>query len=248
MEDCVVLHGIVLRSGDVGEYDKRLVILTKERGRITAFASGARRPKSLLRAGCVMFVYGEFTLYPMKDAYKVNSVEIENAFYQLSGDIQTACYASYFAEVAEYFTQENVACVQVLKLLYQSFRALLSDKIPNRLVRCIFEMKMLVLDGTYPQMFQCIHCGIEQVKYFSALKNGMFCEKCGKETGDFTVLNTSTIYAFQYIISAQISKLYTFVVKEEVLAEMEFVLRRYYQLHVEKDFNSLEILKVCGEK
>ena len=69
----------------------------------------------------------------------------------LSTDMEAACYGSYFLETAAYFAQENLDGTELLKLLYQSLRALLRPALPNRLVRRVFELKSMVINGEYTQ-------------------------------------------------------------------------------------------------
>lgn len=151
MRETITLTGMVLISAPSGDYDRRLVLLTKERGKITAFSHGARKPGNALMAASRPFCFGSFALYEGKSAYNLQSAQITNYFDELSADMEAACYGSYFLEAACYLAQENLDGTELLKLLYQSLRALLKPALPNRLVRRVFELKLMVINGEYTQ-------------------------------------------------------------------------------------------------
>ena len=63
----------------------------------------------------------------------------------MRNDYDAAIYGMYFLEIADYYTRENNDEEELLKLLYQTVRALLKDNIDDRLVRCIFEIRSMVM-------------------------------------------------------------------------------------------------------
>lgn len=151
MREAVTATGMVLKSASSGEADRRLVILTRERGKITAFARGAKRPGSALMAASRTFAFGTFRLYEGREAYSLLGAEITNYFEEIAMDVEAACYGSYFLELADYYSRENLDGTEMLKLVYQSLRALLKPALPNPLVRRIFELKAMVINGEYTQ-------------------------------------------------------------------------------------------------
>ena len=149
MREYIWMTGIVLKQSPVGEYDRHISLLTRERGKITVFARGAKRPKSPLMGVSRTFAFGTFRLFEGRDAYSLEGAQISNYFEEIAQDMEAACYGSYFLELADYYGRENLDGSQLLKLLYQSLRALLKPAIPNRLVRRIMELRAMVINGEY---------------------------------------------------------------------------------------------------
>ncbi len=244
----IVLTGMVLSATPIGEYDRRIVILTKEQGKISAFAKGSRRPNSHLVGVVNPFTFGKFTIYEGRNSYTIQSVEVANYFSELRNDVVGAYYGFYFLEFANYYTRENIDERNMLKLLYQSMRALTNPHIPNQLVRCIFELKTYYIMGEGPEVFQCVICGDqERAKVFSVNKGGLVCDECNHGIIDGVRLEQSTLYSMQYIKSTEIEKLYTFNVTDKVRNQLMKILERYRQIYVDHRFKSLEILETLSE-
>lgn len=213
MQEAITVTGMILSQTPIGEYDRRVCILTKERGKISAFAKGARRSGSRFMAATNPFCFGEFKLYEGKSSYNVMEVNISNYFEQLRSDYIGAYYGMYFLEIADYYTRENNDEKEMLKLLYQTLRALVHPSIPNPLVRAVFEIKAVAVNGEFP---------------------GVPGDKTWEE---------STVYAVDFIAASLVEKLYTFSVTDKVLLELQEIGERCRKRFFNKEFKSLEILE-----
>ena len=86
MRDFYIVTGIVLKAEPIGEYDRRIVLLTKEKGKITAFAKFSRKPGNKLMAPTNPFCFGQFKIYEGRSAYTIAEAEIANYFEELRKD------------------------------------------------------------------------------------------------------------------------------------------------------------------
>ena len=94
---------------------------------------------------------------------------------------------------------------EMMKLLYQSLRALSAASLPNPLVRSVFECRTMAVNGEFPGEFT----------------RESLLEILGAEPED------STLYALRYITSSPVEKLYTFNVADTVLFQLQAVALRY---------------------
>ena len=212
MSEYTEYTGMIIRTSPVGEYNKRLVILTAEAGKITAFARGARKVGNRLMGITEPFCFGRFKLIEGKDAYTLTDADISRHFEELRTDYDATVMASYFLEVADYYTRENMEAYEELNLIYASILALISGKFDFRLVRSIYEIKSLVIAGEFP--------GIPTDRKYS-------------ETASYTV---------DRIVNSSAHELFTFTVSDEVIGELEHICGKLMKNMVDRKFNSVRLM------
>ena len=217
MDGKLIVHGIILSSSQVGEADRRLVILSGEYGRITAFAKGARRQNSML-VGVRPFTYGEMVIYEGRTSNRLESISIENGFDALSKDLESSCYASYFTEFADYYAHEALEAREMVRLLYAAFNALSKNTIPRDLIKAAFELRIMAINGEYSEL----PLGADYKRLACA------------DTVDYT---------WKYVIASPLEKLFGFTLKEEALSAFCAEVTSLKNRFIDKKFKSLEILE-----
>lgn len=212
MSELVELTGMIIKTMPVREYDKRLVILTGEAGKITAFARGARRMGGKLMGTTEPFCFGCFKLFPGKDAYTLTETDISRFFEELRSDYDAYAYGSYFLEIADYYTRENMEAYEEINLIYASLAALISGRFDRRLVRSAYEIRSLVIAGEYPGVPDSIR------------------------------LSDPAAYGINRIVESPLHGLYSFMVSEEVLKEIEEVSSFLMKHIVGHEFRSQKLI------
>ena len=218
--DEIIVKGIVLDTYPQNEYDKRLVVLTDTLGKITVFANSARRAGNKFTAICQKFLMAEFSLHQGRNSYTLVKASIIRPFRELSEDIEEMCYASYMCELMSYYTREGLTAVDELNLLYVSFKALIDKNQSFKLIRAIFECKLLDIEG-----------------------EGLQVDLYKKEAG---TLSQTAEYTLNYILSRRLGELYTFNLKPEAENEICEIIYKYTKQHCDRNFKSLDILSALG--
>lgn len=208
----VTVRGIVIKHIPVGETDLAVTLLTLERGKISAFARGAKKPNGKLTGNVEPFCFGSFKLFEGRTSYNIIETDIENYFESFRQDLEGACYGTFFLELADYYSRENNDEKELLALLYQSLKALEKKSFDRRLVRCVYEIKALAIEGEYP--------GVPNNREY----------------------DESTLYTLDFIINTPVSRLYTFKVSDQVLDELVQIVSIYRKRFIDKKLNSLEML------
>jgi DNA repair protein RecO (recombination protein O) len=150
-------EGVVLRRRNLGEADRLVTVLTRDRGKLTVAARGARRPKSRLGGRLEPAVRVRALVAEGRTLDLISQVEVLDARAALRRDLDRMGVVSVLLELADRALADRHPHPDAYRLLLQALD--LVESSPAGPAWPWFAARLLVATGHRPTVTQCAVCG-----------------------------------------------------------------------------------------
>lgn len=234
---------LILRTYKLGEADRIVVFLTRDRGKKRGVAKGARRARSryvgalepLTRAGVAYYEREQ------RDLVRLNYVEpVRSPLAAATAD--ALGHVGYFAELIDEWAPEAHADERLFRLGSSMVEAIAAGVPVDRLAR-YFEYWLLRLQGVYPRL-ACAGCGaaLAEGAVMPPREHAFVCRRCGPPAGG-TGLSREALRFLTAAGSRRPEGLAALALTPASSRQLETAHRRLIDLHLEKELKSARVLR-----
>jgi len=234
---------LVLRTYQLGEADRIVVFLTRDRGKRRGVANGARRPRSRFGGGLEPLTLTRLAYFERerRDLVRLSYVE-PSCSPLMAGDGNALGYVEYFAELLDECVPEGDPNPALFRLGAAVVEALLTSVPIARLAR-YFEYWVLRLQGVYPSLAMCQQCGgrADEGGRVDPVAGGFSCRGCTDNRGIF--LSGEAVRFLWRAAATPPGRLSDVELSEGAARELEHAHRGLIAAHLEKELRSARVLK-----
>ncbi|WNQ13467.1 DNA repair protein RecO [Paenibacillus aurantius] len=236
-------EGIVIRSTDYGEGHKIVTLYTREAGKISLMARGAKKAKSRHTAVTQLFTYGEFVFFQGSGMGTLNQGDLIESHHALREDLHKAAYSSYLVEMVDRLVPDQEPNGMLFEQLKAGLSAIEEDKDADIVIH-IMEMKMLALAGYLPQLDECVSCGSDEGQMaLSVMQGGVLCPRCRLKDPGALVLAPGTLKLLRLFQRMDLRRIGSVEVKAETKAQLKAAMRSFMDVHMGVKWKSRSFLE-----
>lgn len=240
-------EAIVLRKQDLRETSLIITFYTKDFGKIKGIVRGVRGPHAQYGGGSLeIFALDEIVFYERKksDVFTVSQCDLVEFFNPVRVSLERLACATYIIELLDSVTGLADKNAEVFALLLNSMNLLAGESSARRVAR-IFEIKLLNLLGLMPTLELCAACGAraDTSAKFSIAQGGLICKKCCDTDKNAVSIMQGTVKFIEHIRVSPFEKVARVKVANTVGQEVQSILRKFLDYHIERKLKSLAFLQ-----
>jgi len=239
---------IVLRSRPHGESDKIVTFLTKDWGKVTGIAKGAKRSKRRFVNVLEPFTHVRLRFRPGRtdELAFIFGCDLVQSFRSPSRDLQRFALANYLCELTDAIVTGREADQETYTLLLASLTSLEESPELSSAFLPTFELQLLARTGYAPHLTNCQQCAqdISQGSSpwaFSPNNGGLLCASCrtqGLSTGATIVLSDHTIHFFAATKDRDITTVLSSTTPRQVAKELQALAGSMLARHLHRPLKS----------
>jgi DNA repair protein RecO (recombination protein O) len=241
--DRFVDEAVVLSSVDYGDADRVVTLFTRGRGRLSAFAAGARKSKRRF-AGALE----PGTLLSAKlverhgDTLRLDGVEVKSSFHRLREDLARISRALYCLELCRELTRDHEPHQALFEALV-AYLGLLDAKQAGPTSLLKFELDALEQAGFRPRFAPCTLCGKPSGAFprFDPDAGGVVCEACTARAPTAVPVSATVVDALARLQAGERTPL-----PPEIRARARELLNVFIAHHLGHTLNSVAFMEQVG--
>ena len=192
MTSRLVTPAIVLRTVDYADADRVVTLFTRDAGKLSALARGARKSVRRFGAALGLFGVGEALLHDKPNAELLGLERFDGArgFPALMADVAKVAHGSYVCELVRELIPPRQPEPHIFDLLIGFLSSLELSAARAETLR-IFELRLLDDLGLRPQIDRCVGCDSRALggpgDVLDVRRGGVVCANChghGRPLGD----------------------------------------------------------------
>ncbi|CCY24721.1 dNA repair protein RecO [Brachyspira sp. CAG:484] len=249
--DSFVTDAINLKSYNLSEADKIMVMYSRDKGLIRGVAKGVKKPKSKLGARMDLLVANKLMLHKGKNLDTISQAEALNTFNATRRNMDKIFYSMYISEVVNNFGVEDDPCSAVIfDLLYEALSTVSEADSKVRILNAVlkFQLKMMRVSGFSLELDKCLCCGKsidEESMYFSGRLGGVVCKECNSHYGLTDIMHYKLRNFMSALANTEFDEVSEYEEKatEKICLVCFELLKAYIDSHSVRKFNSTAILQ-----
>lgn len=187
MDETKNSRAIVINRSDYRESDSLLVVYTKDFGKLSLVARGAKKLNSKLSGHLEPLNSVDILIIKGRGFDYIGSALVRQSFLNLKEDLNKLYYAGLALRNFNFLVRDNQPDEDLFYLLERFLEVLDSyppdelSKENGELLYIFFALKLLAELGYNPEMYECLSCRekiVAGVNYFNLKNGGLICGNC----------------------------------------------------------------------
>lgn len=237
-------EALVLRTYRLGEADRIVVLLTRDRGKKRGVARGARRVRSRFLGALEVMTHARVRYFERerRDLVRVDEVEVIRSPLAIGAGAALS-YLGYFAELIDEWAPEGDPNEKLFRLGVSAVDALAAGVAPERVAR-YFEYWLLRLQGVYPSLASCPMCHGDLAADGAGVASHLpvfVCRRCAG--ADAAAISPEALAFLRAAARRRPERLALVPLSAHAARELEAAHERLIEAHLDKTLKSSRVLR-----